>query len=134
MTRIWLGRLAAACLSAASLLPAGAFAQQSFGAWDANADGLVDEEEWNAGFGENSLFGDWDADADGGIDEAEFATGVGAGGFDAAAFGDFAAWDASGDKRLDRTEFNRGVFGFYDRDDVAGLSEAEFGDSEDLFD
>ena len=134
MTSQWLGRLSAALLAAALLLPAGASAQQSFQTWDADADALIGEEEWNEGFGATSLFPDWDANGDGGIDEAEFATGVGAGGFDAAEFGGFAAWDASGDGRLDADEFSRGFFGFYDRDDVAGLSEAEFGEAEDLFD
>ena len=131
MTSHGLGRLAAACLSAALLLPAGAMAQE-FGAWDADGDGVIGEEEWGAGFGGTSVFGDWDADGDGGIDEAEFATGVGAGGFDAAAFGDFAAWDLNGDGKLDPAEFDRGFFGFYDRDDVAGLSEAEFGEAAGL--
>ena len=128
----WLRSLGAACLAAALLAPAGAGAQE-FGAWDANADSVIGEEEWNAGFGGTNVFGDWDANGDGGIDEAEFATGAGAGAFDAAEFGDFAAWDANDDKRLGQAEFNRGFFGFYDRDDVAGLSEAEFGEAGGVF-
>ena len=133
MTSHWLRSLGAAALAAALILPAGASAQQSFATWDADADSLIGEEEWNAGFGDTNVFGDWDANGDGGIDEAEFFTGVGAGAFDAAEFGNFAAWDASGDGKLDQAEFNRGFFGFYDRDDVAGLSEAEFGESGSLF-
>ena len=129
MTPHRLGSLAALCLSAALIAPAMA---QEFGAWDANGDGVIGEEEWDAGFGGTSVFSDWDANGDGGIDEAEFATGVGAGGFDAAAFGGFSAWDANRDKRLDRAEFSRGVFGVYDRDGVAGLSEAEFGEADRL--
>jgi hypothetical protein len=133
MTRAWLNTLGAAALAAALLAAAGAVAQE-FGEWDANADSLIDDAEWNTGFGGTSVLGDWDADDDAAIDEDEWNTGLGAGGFDAAEFGAFGDWDENDDDRLDANEFNRGFFNYDDRDDAAGLSEAEFGESEDLLD
>ena len=64
-------------------------AQGSFGTWDADAGGDLNEEEFTAGAADGDWgdFATWDADASGGLSEDEFNTG---------AFGTFDA-DASGD-------------------------------------
>ena len=58
------------------LAAAPAMAEEDWGAWDANEDGVIDNEEFDAGFGESGVFGNWDADGDGMLSEDEFGEGV----------------------------------------------------------
>lgn len=44
----------------------------NFRDWDGNADGMVDNEEWDAGWSDGALFGSMDADGDGNISEEEY--------------------------------------------------------------
>lgn len=49
--------------------------------WDGDADGALNEEEFNTGFGEGGVYDSWDGDADGMLSEDEFNAGV-YGGYD----------------------------------------------------
>lgn len=61
---------------ALGLAAAPAVAQEDWGAWDANEDGILDNGQFGAGFGENEVFETWDADGDGLLSEDEFSEGV----------------------------------------------------------
>ena len=49
--------------------------------WDADADGLLSGEEFDAGFGEAGVYDEWDADDDDLLSEDEFNAGI-FGGYD----------------------------------------------------
>ena len=66
---------------ALGLAAAPAMAQEDLGAWDTDQDGILSEEEFGTGFGENEAFDTWDADDDGLLSEDEFNAGV-FGGYD----------------------------------------------------
>lgn len=92
---------------ALGLAAAPAMAQDDWSAWDANSDGLIDNEEFNTGFGENDVYGTWDSDGDGSLTEDEFNTGV------------FNSYDEDGDGSLNEEEFatfsdDAGDEGFWD--------------------
>ena len=70
-----------------------AMAQEDMGAWDANDDGVLDNDEFATGFGESGVFGDWDSDGDGSLTEDEFNAGV------------FGGYDDNGDGTIDESEF-----------------------------
>lgn len=65
-------------LVAFSMLSAGsAFAQDNdFSAWDSSGDGVVNYEEFDAGFDDEGLFDTWDANDDGMLDENEYGEGI----------------------------------------------------------
>ena len=44
--------------------------------WDANADGVLAEDEFNTAFGEAGVYGEWDEDDDGALTQDEFGGGV----------------------------------------------------------
>ena len=102
--------------SAAALLIAGtAFAQSD---WDANADSMIDREEFRAGLGENA-FGEWDADQDNMLSRDEYDAGVEMQD-DADGFGTwddrYGEWDADQDEMLSRDEYEEGLWGAFDAD------------------
>ena len=84
-------KLASASALALSLLAAPAMAD--FIDWDGDEDGLIDETEWNEGFGDNAAFAEWDEDEDGLIDEDEYSAGV------------FDTYDENDDGLLDEEEY-----------------------------
>lgn len=95
-------------------------------AWDGNDDNIIDENEWNEGFGtwgfENAdygTFGDWDAEGDGTLTEDEFGTGFEEYGWD--------DWDADGDGWVERDQVADTYWGWWDADDNAYLDENEWG-------
>jgi hypothetical protein len=78
--RYELSKLATISAVALTLTAAPAFAQE-IGDWDADADGMLSEEEFGVGFGEDGVYGGWDEDGDGALSEDEFNAGV-FGGYD----------------------------------------------------
>ena len=84
-----------------------ALAQEDLGAWDADQDGILSEEEFGTGFGENEAFDSWDADGDGLLSEDEFNTGV------------FGSYDEDDSGAIEEPEFgdigdDMGDGGFWD--------------------
>lgn len=52
-----------------------AFAQ-TFQEWDTDTNQELSQDEWTQGFGETGIFDDWDANDDGMLEEDEFHEGV----------------------------------------------------------
>jgi hypothetical protein len=77
-----------------------------------------------------SLYDTWDADRNGMLDENEFAAGSAASLGD---IGDFAAWDADRSGALSEDEFYGGAYNVWDVDGDDLLSEAEFGAGTDAW-
>lgn len=71
-----------------------------FGTFDTDDDGIIDNNEWGAGFGDTEWFDTYDADNDGFVDNDELNDGV------------FNDWDTDNDGFLDRNEYsdNSGFF------------------------
>lgn len=63
------------------LAAAPVMAAEDWDAWDANDDGILDNDEFNTGFGEAGVYDSWDGDGDGALSEDEFNAGV-FGGYD----------------------------------------------------
>lgn len=85
--------------------------------YDADADGLITEDEFGTGFGGEGIFGGFDSDADGMLNEEEFGV-----------MGDRAAltdYDSDTDGLVSEDEFNTGMFGGYDADASGDLDETE---------
>lgn len=84
-----------------ALLGAGpALAQENMSDWDGDGDGVVNEEEFNQGWG--TIWGDNDSA--------------------------FDTWDENDDGMLSEDEYNAGVFDSYDDDGSGVIEEPEFGD------
>ncbi|SFH27415.1 hypothetical protein [Modicisalibacter xianhensis] len=108
MKRNWINGLGGTFI-AFSLLSAGsAFAQDAgFNEWDSNSDGVVDYEEFDAGFDDEGVFDSWDANDDNMLDENEFGEGV------------FNTYDEDGNGDLSEDEYgdfndDAGDNGFWD--------------------
>ena len=82
----------AGAVLALALAASPAYAQE-LGEWDADASGALNEEEFNAGFGESGVYDAWDADRDGALTEDEFNAGV------------FGGYDRNDDGMIDEPEF-----------------------------
>jgi hypothetical protein len=111
--------------SAAALLIAGtAFAQSG---WDANADGMIDRDEFSAGLGENA-YGEWDTDGDGMLSRDEYQAGV-EGSDEADSFSawddNYAGWDSDEDEMLSRDEYEEGLWSSFDSDEDDMWNEDE---------
>lgn len=119
MASIHLRRAAASAFALA--LAATPVLAQGIADWDGDADGLLNEEEFGTGFGEEGVFDDRDADDNMLLDQEELA-------WDGEAEAPWSDWDADGDELLDEEEFNAGAFDRYDADDDGLIGEAEFGD------
>lgn len=107
--------------------------RSNFGAWDTNADGMLDNNEFRTRFNDGAWYGDWDGDRNGTVSKEEFGTvntawgdapeGVDTNGvFDTwdadkdgmirneeAATGAFTAWDRDRNNTIDNNEFNAGI-------------------------
>lgn len=115
---------------AVSLLAVPAVAQE-IGAWDADTDGVISQEEFGTGFGETGVYDEWDADDDGALTENEFNTGIGENEDEfTERFGEdaYSQWDEDGDGALSEDEFEGGVYSSYDEDESEGIEEPEFSD------
>ncbi|MCB8835833.1 hypothetical protein [Aurantimonas sp. VKM B-3413] len=61
--------------------------------WDADANGSVSQDEFNAGFDQNGAYKAWDKDGDGALSQEEFDTGV------------FGAYDRDNSGTIEEPEF-----------------------------
>lgn len=82
---------------------------------DRDADGMLNTEEFNEGFGASGVFSSYDANQDGMLTEDEY-------GEDADTLAAYDA-DASGD--VTEEEFSQGIFGEYDSDADGSFSTEE---------
>lgn len=107
--------------------------RSEFGTWDANNDGMLDNNEFRTRFNDGGWYGDWDGDRSGTLTNEEFGTantswgtapeGVETNGLfeswdadkngqlvgDEAANGAFSVWDRDRNNTIDTNEFNAGV-------------------------
>lgn len=94
-----------------------------FDDWDANDDGLLDEDEFGKGLAEKEVFEKFDRNADERLDEQEFTV-------NAEDYGlvnvEFNAFDADGNDFIDGDEFESGLFDTYDTDDSDFIETDEF--------
>jgi hypothetical protein len=79
--------------AAAALLTATPALAQDMAEWDADSDGVINQEEFNAGWGDVGSYGEWDADGDGSLTEEEFNTGL------------FDGYDADDSGAIEEPEF-----------------------------
>ncbi len=68
--------------------------EDDYTTWDADADGMLNRDEWYQGFGETDVYTTYDADADSAVTEDEWNTGL---------YGD---WDTNDDNMIDEDEYN----------------------------
>lgn len=69
-------RTLTAAVFGAALLTAAPLLAQDMSEWDANADGVIDQEEFTTGWNDVGAYGEWDADGDGSLTEEEFNAGL----------------------------------------------------------
>ncbi len=60
----------------AVILTATPLLAQDMSEWDADGDGVVNQEEFTTGWSDVGTYGEWDADGDGSLTEDEFNAGV----------------------------------------------------------
>jgi hypothetical protein len=89
----YLESLGAAALAFPLFAAAPAMAQEAFGDWDGNGNGVIDSNEFATGFGDNGVYDGWDANSDGSLSEDEFNDGV------------FGAYDRNDNDTLEEPEF-----------------------------
>ncbi len=97
-----------------------------YDAWDANGDGLVSEEEFEA-----VVFQIWDADDSGVVERGEWEQAASAWHRSQQPVGGFVDWDPDGDGQIGRDELRSGVlttnlFRYWDANDDGYLTQAEF--------
>ncbi len=117
--------------SAAALLIAGtAFAASMDAAsMDANGDGSISRDEFNASMGDNS-FGAWDTDNDGMLSRAEYEAGAKQSeNADSLSTWDdrYSDWDENQDEMLTSDEYNQGLWTQYDANQDDMWDEPRFG-------
>jgi Ca2+-binding EF-hand superfamily protein len=97
--------------------------ENEFGVWDADDDGVISEDEFQAGIEKEGIWTDWDANQDKKLDEEEFtvsAENVGMTDLD------FNAFDADDDGSVDGEEFQDGLFGAFDEDSSGFIETKEY--------
>ena len=130
MTKDWLKTTAAAGL-AFSLLAAPAIAQEAWSDWNVNSDTGIDANEFNTGFDGAGIYDKWDANDDGNVSQDEWNAAIGD---NSTAFNErfgetaWDDWDADDNDMLTNEEFQTGAFGAYDDNDDNYIDEPEFGD------
>ena len=113
-------KIAALSAFALTLAAGTAMAQDSMmSTFDADADTMVTQDEFNTGLTGAGTFGTMDADASGTLSAEEY-------GMDTSG-ADYAAYDTDASGDISEEEFNTGVFGGYDSDASGDLNEEEFG-------
>ena len=120
------GAVPGAAVTDATMTDAAMTDTNTFGNYDADADGLLTRDEYN-----NALYTRYDANADGVIDQAEYDTNPGLFG---GAFADYDL-DASGDLNEDeyRTAFDsNSVFDSLDTDGTGDINQQEYDANPDL--
>lgn len=96
-----MNRIIAFLTSAALLTAVPAFAQTSFSEWDEDGDGILTQEEWDAGVADSGVFDSWDGDDDGVVSAAEYEDGL------------FDWFDDDDDGALTVSEWDEGVDAWY---------------------
>ena len=102
----------------------------SFGVWDANDDGFLDQNEFGSNWAGTGTLGVWDANDDGFLDENEWGVGVGN---NRGEFGAFDDWDIDNDNRLAVNEFGTGSFGVFDDNRDGMIDSNEWGAGMELW-
>ncbi|MFZ3585298.1 hypothetical protein ACOI1H_24710 [Loktanella sp. DJP18] len=136
-------------LLSAALLTGPASAQVVRG-WDLDSDGILSQDEWNAGLTELGVLSEWDEDGDGALVSDEFAGGLferfdednsgtltvgewdsGIDSFygEAAVDASFENWNTDGDEVLSEEEFMAQFMeaGLFENYAIAGGTEVEIG-------
>lgn len=107
-----------------ALASTGALAQElGFNDWDADANGVINQSEWNSGLAQNDLFGTYDANDDGVLDEQEWGdigTNLG-----------FNEWETDNQEGISENEFGTGLWGEYDADQSGDWAENEWDDADE---
>lgn len=137
MKSTWLTSIGAAALALALAGPA--TAQDRFSEWDANKDGSVSSDEYNAGVEKVGVFKRYDANSDNMLDDSEFMAAK----MNSARYGDMSAFDTNSDKMIDSGEFSSRLYAASRTSGAdttgstaegAGLTIEEFGTTQDIFD
>jgi Ca2+-binding EF-hand superfamily protein len=102
--------------------------EEGYGRWDADANTMIDRNEYTTAWNEAGYYGRWDANRDNFLDESEWNAGQNTYMQDMGAdqVGAFTDWDADGDGRLTDTEFRDRTFDVFDADRDGNLNEAEY--------
>lgn len=102
---------------------------ETFAAWDADGDGLLDAQEFSTGLDERAIFASWDVDDDGGIDAQELDTALMRIGWSPDPNpGEryLSEWDLDGDGMLSDAELGQGLYEAWDEDDDGDIGVDEF--------
>lgn len=124
--------ITSAAASVLLLSVAPGFAQMAYNDWNTDGAAGINQQEWNDGWGRSGTFDRFDGNSDGIVDQNEINAGFADD--NRSAFNDrfgsdyYNSWDADGDGGLSETEWNDGVYGGYDRDGSGMIEESEFGD------
>lgn len=113
---------------AAGMSACKATGEEGYSRWDADANTMMDRNEYNTAWNEAGYFGRWDANRDGYIDESEWNAGRNAymRDLDEGQIDAYNEWDTDADGRLSEEEFRDRAFDVYDTDQDGSLSEAEY--------
>lgn len=107
-------------LTALALVLCTGTATADIGLFDGNEDGMLDNDEFSAGFNEGDRFGAFDTNRDGTLDADEFGARMGD--------EDMSLFDGNEDGVLDDEEFTQGTYQRYDRDRSGFIEESEYGE------
>jgi len=107
-------------LAAAAALVGASAAAQEVGAWDGNADGLLEEAEFTEGFLGAGVFDRWDLDDDDLIGFSELSSGL------------YGLWDADEDGELAINEWDDAVDLWFGEQDVNLSEEAWDGNGDGI--
>lgn len=97
-----------------------------YGAWDANTDDQIDQNEFSTGFGNQDYYNQWDSNRDGQLDENEWNQGFSTQYRDNQYDGVYSDWDANGDGYLDNDEYSTGTYGMWDADGNGYIDNDEY--------
>lgn len=104
-----------------SFTGAAAMADSAPTKYDANNDGIFDENEFYSYMGDAGLYSNWDTDSDGFIDENEFNEI----GFNE----DYDSWDLDNDSFVDASEFYDGSYKTFDANENGHWDGNEWDDA-----
>lgn len=97
-----------------------------FSQWDMDQQQGLNQDEFTTGLQDQGTFGDWDADGDGMIDQQDFQNAFGdADWYDEGLFNE---WDMDGDGNLMEEEVSQGLFEEWDENGDGVLTQDEFHD------